>query len=78
MLEEPLIGGIEAFKDFLSSLAVQKVTLDPLGKVGLHFTDADIFMIEAVVSLLQSQGMIPDKASLTQHPVQVLRLIGTI
>ena len=61
MFEKTLVGRIEAFKDFLGCLAMQKITMDPLGKVGLHLTDADVLMIEAVVSLLQGQSMIPYK-----------------
>ena len=76
--EETLVGGIEAFKDFLSSLAMQKVAMNPLSKVGFHLTDADVFMIHAVVSLLQGQCMVPYKAGLTEHLIQVLRSIGTI
>lgn len=76
--EETLVGCVEPFKDFLSSLTVQKVAMNPLGKVGFHLTDADILVIEAVVTLLKGQSMIPDKTSLTEHPVQVLRFFSTI
>ena len=76
--EESLIGGIKAFKDFLSSLTMQKITMNPLGKVGFHLTDADVFMIQPVIPLLQGQSMVPHKASLAEHLIQVLRPIGTI
>ena len=48
--------------------------MDPLDKVGLHLTDADIFMIQPVISFLQGQCMIPYKAGLPEHLVEVLRL----
>ena len=78
MFKETLVRLIETFKDFLSSLAMQKVTVNPLDEVNLHLTDADVFMIQSVVSLLQSKRMIPYKASLTEHFVEVLRLICPI
>ena len=53
---------------------MQKVTMDPLDKVGLHLTDADIFMIQPVISFLQGQCMIPYKTSLPKHLIKVLRL----
>ena len=50
----------------------------PLGKVGFHLTDADVFMIQPVIPLLQGHSMVPHKASLAEHLIQVLRPIGTI
>lgn len=48
--------------------------MDPLDKVGLHPADADVFMIQSIVSLLQGQCMIPNKTSLPEHRIEVLRL----
>ena len=78
MLEETLVGRIEAVKNFLCGLAMQEVTMNPFGEMGFHLTDADVFVIQAVVPLLQGQSMIPDKTSLSEHLIQVLRSVSTI
>ena len=53
---------------------MQKTAMNPLGKVGFHLTDADVFMIQPVISFLQGQSMVPYKTSLPKHLIKVLCL----
>ncbi len=76
--EEPLIGCVESLEDFLSGLRMEQSPRYPFCKRLLHLVHSNVLAVQMVVSLLERQGMIPDKCSLTEHPVKMLRFIVAI
>ncbi len=73
MVKEALICNVKAFQYLLGRLAVQEPSSDTLRKMRLHPCAGDILPIQGIVPLLQREGMVPNKASLTQHRVQLRR-----
>ena len=69
--EEPLIGSIQPFKNFLNGLAVQPAARDAFGEVVLHPAERDVPSRQGVVAFLQGQSVVPDKTGFPQHSVEL-------
>jgi len=71
--EETLIGGVETLEDFLHRLGVKQLPVNAVRKVRLHALAADIPSVHAVVPALERKGVIPYKASFSEHLAKMPR-----
>lgn len=72
-LKETLICYVKPFKNLLHCLRMKQMSNDSFLKVLLHQIYRDELTEHPIVSLLQSEGVIPHKASLSKHRVKMPR-----